>query len=220
MRSANKSGIVDRLAAVSNRLKSRRSFSLAETLLAVLIMLLVSVIVMSGMPAATNAYDKVVLAANAKTMLSSAVTALHDEIGTAWDVKPIEGGLSYYSASTGALTKLIKNDEGQIWVEEYASLNNELIHDLNDAELVERHEKKDHLLISDSALGMYVTCGDNDDDIGIHYDDKTGIVSVSGLKVCKKTFDNTMLTQFVDKDGKPKAFTIRVISGNHDGSTE
>ena len=56
-----------------SKLKDSRGFSLAETLLAVLILLLVSVVVATGMPAVTNAYNKVVLGANAKTMLSTAV---------------------------------------------------------------------------------------------------------------------------------------------------
>lgn len=95
------------------KLKSRRGFSLAETLMAVLILLLVSTIVANGVPVAKNAYEKVVLSANAQTLLSSAVSALRDEVGTAWDVRvedktTLASGsyLTYYSAATGARTKL------------------------------------------------------------------------------------------------------------------
>jgi len=48
------------------KMKSQAGFSLAETLVAILILLLVSVIVANGVPVAQNAYEKVVVGANAK----------------------------------------------------------------------------------------------------------------------------------------------------------
>lgn len=100
-----------------NKLKRRGGFSLAETLVAILILLLVSAIVAAGVPVARNAYEKVVLSANAQTLLSSAVSALRDELGTAWDVrvedsatKPSGAWLTYYSSATGARTKLYLGD--------------------------------------------------------------------------------------------------------------
>ncbi len=92
-----------------NRIKNRKGFSLAETLLAILILLLVSTIVATGVPVARDAYEKVVLSANAQTMLASAVSALREELGTAWDVKcdpENANAIVYYSASTGARTRL------------------------------------------------------------------------------------------------------------------
>ena len=99
------------------KLKKRGGFSLAETLVAILILLLVSAIVAAGVPVARNAYEKVVLSAKAQTLLSSAVSALRDELGTAWDVrvedskvKTSGAWLTYYSSSTGARTKLYLGD--------------------------------------------------------------------------------------------------------------
>ena len=104
------------MKAVKN-LKKRGGFSLAETLVAILILLMVSAIVAAGVPVARDAYEKVVLSANAQTMLSSAVSALRDELGTAWDVrvedtstKTSGAWLTYYSSSTGARTKLYLGD--------------------------------------------------------------------------------------------------------------
>lgn len=90
-----------------NRIRNRKGFTLAETLLAVLILLLVSSVVAAGMPAVKQAYEKVVLASNAELMLSTAVATLRDELGTAWDVQEVAGGgVIYYSADTGNRSKL------------------------------------------------------------------------------------------------------------------
>ena len=56
------------------KLRSNKGFTLAETLLAVLILLLVSTIVATGIPAARNAYEKVVEASNAQAVLATAAT--------------------------------------------------------------------------------------------------------------------------------------------------
>ena len=54
-------------------------FTLAETLLAVLILLMVSSIVAAGIPSARRAYEKVVLASNAEVLLSTTITTLRHE---------------------------------------------------------------------------------------------------------------------------------------------
>lgn len=200
------------LIALKHKRRGREGFTLAETLLAVLILLLVSVIVATGMPAATNAYNKVVLGANAKVMLSTAITALHDELGTAWHIEEIVDGLSYFSASTGAKTTITLNDDGTIWIEEYVSLDTDLIHDKKEATMQTEHKKKGHALVVDPISGMYITC--EDDGIKwITYDKATGIVTISGLKVCKGTGTEKMeLARFAGENGEQKEFTIRVIS--------
>lgn len=117
---------------LKQRLKSRAGFTLAETLLAVLILLLVSTIVATGIPVAKDAYQKVVVAANAQLLLSTTATALRDELGTAWDVKinskttksgvgttTIEKSVSYYSADTGARSELYADGTG-IRLREYS----------------------------------------------------------------------------------------------------
>lgn len=85
------------------KLKGRGGFSLAETLLATLILLLVGLIMTTGIPAAKTAYEKVVLGSNAQVLLSTAVNALRDELGTAWEVTPSADSesITYFSANTG-----------------------------------------------------------------------------------------------------------------------
>lgn len=77
-----------------NRRKRRKSgFSLSETLIAILILLMVSAIVAGAIPTASNVYIKTVDAANAQLLLSTTITKLRDEFSTAKRVVS-------YSAST------------------------------------------------------------------------------------------------------------------------
>ena len=91
------------------KLHSRKGFTLAETLLAVLILLLVSAIVVSGIPSARDAYEKVVLSANADMLLSTTVTTLRNELGTAQDVEASGTTIAYYSPDRGASSKIFVN---------------------------------------------------------------------------------------------------------------
>lgn len=194
-------------------LRNRRGFSLAETLLAVLILLLVSMIVANGMPAATNAYNKVILGANAKTMLSTAINALHDELGTAWRVKNSADhkSLIYFNASTGAQSEISLDDSGKIQVQDYVALGAiDLVHDVDTATTVKQGNVRE--LVSEAGANghptMYATFE------SIYFDESTGVVKVTGLKVLKVS-DNTPLASFVDKDRNDLVFEIRVISNDY-----
>ena len=79
------------------KLNQKAGFTLAETLVTILILLMVSSIVAGGIPAATNAYYKAVDGANAQVLLSTAATALRDELGTARDITVSGTGLTYYN---------------------------------------------------------------------------------------------------------------------------
>ena len=103
-----------------NKLKRKSGFTLAETLLAVLILLLVSGIVATGIPVARNVYQKVVIGANAQALLSTTVAALRDELGTAWDVSVTGDTVTYFSADTGARSSIAKG-ENTIQITEYAA---------------------------------------------------------------------------------------------------
>ena len=103
------------------KLNSRAGFTLAETLLAVLILLLVSTIVATGMPVARTAYEKVVLTSNAETLLTTAISTLRNELGTAWKVEqPSKNHVTYFSASTGTRAELYLDGENKIKILDYA----------------------------------------------------------------------------------------------------
>ena len=102
----------------TQKLKKSAGFTLAETLITVLILLMVSSVVAGGVPAAANAYRKAVDAANAHVLLSTTVNALRGELSTAWGVSANNSELIYYSARTGAKTK-IYNTDSTIMVQDY-----------------------------------------------------------------------------------------------------
>ena len=111
------------------KLNNKRGFSLAETLVAVLILLMVSAVVAEGIPAAANAYRKAVDAANAHVLLSTTVNALRGELSTARDLKSedltitIDGkedtytGVSFWSAEIGSRSMLCFKDDTIILLE-------------------------------------------------------------------------------------------------------
>ena len=81
-------------------------FTLAETLLAVLILLMVSSIVAAGIPSARNAYEKVVLTSNADVLLSSTMSTLRNELGAATDIKVSGNEITYYNSNRGSTSRI------------------------------------------------------------------------------------------------------------------
>ena len=59
---------------IKKKLNMQRGFSLAETLVVVLIILLVSSVIAAGMPAAQKAYNNVLVTADAQVYMSTALT--------------------------------------------------------------------------------------------------------------------------------------------------
>ena len=93
---------------IIQKLKSSAGLSLAETLLAVAMLVLGMSIVAAGMPAALNAYRNAIDAANAQVLLSETVNALRSELSTAREVKAAEdgNGVTYYNNVTGSRSRL------------------------------------------------------------------------------------------------------------------
>lgn len=60
----------------NKKIKNRKGFTIAETLMAMLILLLMSALVAGGIPVAARVYTKAVDAANAQVFLSTTVTEL------------------------------------------------------------------------------------------------------------------------------------------------
>lgn len=111
---------VEMNSSALQKLNREAGFTLAETLMAVLILLMVSAIVATGIPAASNAYHKAVDAANAHVLLSTTVTALRDELGMAKEVEVDGTTVTYYSADNYSMSKLFLSDSG-IEVTEYVN---------------------------------------------------------------------------------------------------
>ena len=188
--------------------KAQSGFTLVEMLMTVLILSMVSAVVAGGLPMAVNAYTNVVNTANAESLLSTAMTRLRDELGTASHVTPEENGISY-RRSDGSAAKISfvapheadahtnddesdDRDEGTdeqpgMWIEEYIGINL--------PEGTDRNQFTHPLVAAEKGIeNLYVNYSD------LSYFD--GILSFTGLVVEK---DGNALT-------KPQDFKIRVLT--------
>ena len=85
----------------SSKLMKAEGFSLTEMLVTTLILALAAALMATGIPAAINAYQRVVKTSNAQLALSTTISALRSELGLATDVRVASGEIFYYSESEG-----------------------------------------------------------------------------------------------------------------------
>lgn len=114
--------------SIGKRLRGRRGFTVAEVLLAMLILLMATAVVAAGIPAAANAYHKVVDSANAQILLSTTMTRLRSELSTASQVQ-YDGTTITYLDPTGSRSVLTltayrqdSQDVPGIYLQEYADV--------------------------------------------------------------------------------------------------
>ena len=141
--------------------RAQSGFTLAESLIAMLILMMVSVIVAAGVPSARNAYEKIVIKANAQVGLSTAVSALRDELGSSRKVDETPDGgadsITYYSSRTGRKSKISLKEENdpkaeEIWIDDY-------VHDDDYEDVEAAGYDKSRPLVSRSAMNknLYIT---------------------------------------------------------------
>ena len=191
----------------NNQKRNRGGFTLAETLIAVLILTMVAGIVAGGIPAARNALDKAVDASHSQLLLSTTMTSLRNELAMASSITcasepadddesvaedPAARKIISYVDSSGAVCTLQSEDDG-IYVEKEAS---------PDISSGVYHPGITHrLLVSEQAAtkNLYAAF------TSASYNN--GIVKIEGLKVCKKQGDS----ELVLSDLGDVAFEIEVI---------
>ena len=103
------------MKAVWKKTRKNAGFSLGETLIAILILLMVSAIVAGAIPTASHVYAKTVDAANAQVLLSTTMTVLRDELGTATDVKAETDGITL-TYNKGSRSIAYTEDPAGIWL--------------------------------------------------------------------------------------------------------
>lgn len=96
---------------IGKRIQSRRGFTLAETLMAILILLMVTAVVAAGIPAASNALNKAVEASHAQVLLSTTMTALRDELTTAKEIT-VDGKTVTYQDGSGISSEITVKADG------------------------------------------------------------------------------------------------------------
>lgn len=94
------------------RMRARKAagFTLTEMLATMLIMVMVTTMVATGIPAAQKAYLKTVNAANAQMALSTTLSAMRNELGMAKDVR-VNGNDIYYLADEGWWESITNNSK-------------------------------------------------------------------------------------------------------------
>lgn len=191
-----------------NKLREKNAFTLAETLITVLILLMVSAVVAGGVPAAANAYRKAVDAANAYSLLSTTINALRDELSTAWNVSVSENTITYYSSDTGSQST-ISVSGNDIILQQYNDWSNEY---LDSTSNVSKPDARP--LVTDAAKikgKLSVTYS------GVTFDEDAGIITFTGLGVSNnETTSGQPIVKMPDINGKTSALQIKVITG---GST-
>ena len=220
---------------MKQKLKSHSGMSLAETLVAVIILLLVSTIVMRGVPVAKNAYEKVVVAANAKVMLSTAITSLRNELATAQRIKV--GGssltnvydettgqinkstgdvITYYSADRGTNSRIYLGDNDVIMLQEFVDYGSAsaVTDDTAFFNTLYADWKPKSVPARELTVSLEAQRGRANDKLyvqceSIAHDMKNKRIEVKGLKVCRST-DDTILAQY-GKSDDDDVFFIRVI---------
>ena len=180
------------MTAGKRKKRAKRGFSLAETLVAMLILLMVSAVVAAGIPAAKNAYEKVTLASNAEVLLSTAASALRDELGTASDITITDTAIRYRSSRTGSYSEISLDENGVIMLREYIGLTDESGSDPDESTSENGSGISRQLVSSEaSTKELYVTYQ------GIEKSETDdGLVIVKGLTVHRKT--GTLKTESMD----------------------
>lgn len=92
--------------------RRQKGFTLAELLITILILLMATAIVASGIPVAQRAYYKVVDAGNAQDLLSTAMSVLRDELTTASDVEASGSVITYTSGKDGFRYQISPGTDG------------------------------------------------------------------------------------------------------------
>ena len=187
------------IAAVKNRIKDIRAFTMAEALVAVTILLLVTAIVAGGIPAATRAYDNVVVASNAEVLLSTSMTELRNALATGKDFRiSEEKTISFYNEAYGSFStiSLAGNDTdkpGNILYDRYGT--DPLLKDVyTDSGLVSEMASTDKMYATYKSIE-----GPQD-----------GVITVSGLQILRKGSGKTV----TPATGK-RTLYIRVINDSN-----
>ena len=176
-----------------DRIRGRAGFTLAETLITVLILLMVSGVVAAGIPSAANALEKAVDGANAQVLLSTTMTVLRDELANArMNTNDVESPISisdskkiiYYTGGDGT--------QMQIESKDYTNTGSD-----NGIFITPRGGTERSLVSKEAATGNMFAVYDS-----IEYDKAAGVVTVKDLSVRK---GNSVIVSVAE-------YKIRVIS--------
>lgn len=111
---------------ISGQRRARQGYSLSELLVAMTVLMLVSAIMVAGIPSAFRAYANVVDASNAQVLLATTATRLRDELSMAnpdkstMDIDASNVVKSFTSLETGYKVTFLSDDKGNLCKREQA----------------------------------------------------------------------------------------------------
>lgn len=122
----------------------KAGFTLAETLLAMMLLLISSALLVAGLPAAFNAYKKVTLTAEANVLISTTMTELRDKLAFAEDVTIAGKNITFTSNNGRKYTLGFNDDQAGLYLLDSSD------NDYNPGE-AGTYVKDSQLLVSDEA---------------------------------------------------------------------
>lgn len=172
---------------------NRGGFTLAETVIALLVVVMVTAVVAAGIPVAAKALRDVVDASHAQVLMSTTMTSMRDELSMATNIQCDEGGRIVYTDSSGVLSELVVKTGG-IYLTKFASPDGSF----------EGAVTEQRRLVSDQAA----TEGLHESFSEAVFDADKGIVYIKNLRVCRGTgSEEKELAQLGDV-----AYEIKVIA--------
>lgn len=81
-----KSEVMDMISKIKNKIFNGSGMTVLETLMSMFILMMVTAVVAAGIPAAVQAYSKVLDSANAQLLISTAMTKLRDQLEAADEI--------------------------------------------------------------------------------------------------------------------------------------
>ena len=170
--------------------RSRGGYTLAEALLAVLILMMVSAVLAAGLPFAANALNKVVDTANAQILLSNTMARLRSELATSTEVTIKDGTTLEYTDSYGVRSTIVLQQGSTVSQEDWG------IHITKGAYL------ENELLVSRAAANhnLYVTY--------TSVSASNGVLTFTGFEV-RRTTDGRVLASAPETG---KLYKIRILA--------
>ncbi len=95
---------------IFEKIKDKKGFTLAEVLVALLIVLIATSIIARGLPVAVMAVQKTVDKSHAQVLLSTSITVLRDELSFTTDISKKDGKVTYRNGTTGVQRTLVLGD--------------------------------------------------------------------------------------------------------------
>lgn len=195
MMNVYKSEVMDMISKIKNKIYNGSGMTVLETLMSMFILLMVTAVVATGIPAAVQAYSKVLDSANAQLLISTAMTKLRDQLEVADEIvvsqERDDSGIPY-----GELTiityKTNNYGKSRIYLdrESHAVRLWEYIEDLtNDARDAAITAKTNRLLVSRKASNdnLYLTYTSISS-----YNDASKTITFHGLVVKKDDTDQVL----------------------------